>query len=231
MTDPNAPQASAPALPNASLPKIRSSQAAIDLMVTEEDSSQAYYVRHYQHFEWPAGASGPTAGIGYDCGYSTAAQIKADWTGFVSDQMVAALMRAAGLKGQVAHDFVQRYGASVTVTWDQAIAQFKAHELPKWEAMLARDLANTDLLSGDSYGALVSLIFNRGDGGFRSPGPRYLEMRAIRDHMAAKEFSKIPGEFLSMRRLWPPHQDLWNRRGHEAALFEKGLAPQPGAVA
>jgi hypothetical protein len=60
---PNAPQASAPALP-----PLRSSQAAIDLTVTEEDSGQAYYARHYTHFEWPEGASGATVGIGYDCG-------------------------------------------------------------------------------------------------------------------------------------------------------------------
>lgn len=218
MTD--AIPASAPALP-----VIHSSQAAIDLIVTEEDSGQAYYERHYTHFEWPAGASGPTAGIGYDCGYSTTEQIRQDWTGFVSDQMVAALMRAAGLTGEAAHAFVRRYGVSVTITWDQAIAQFKAHELPKWEAKLIHDLPNTDQLSGDSFGSLTSVIFNRGDGGFHSPGARYLEMRAIAQHMAAKEFAKIPGEILAMRRLWPVNGDLWKRRGHEAALFAQGLKP------
>src|ERR1700743_1144521 len=101
------------------LPQIQSSDDAIDLIVTEEDSSPAYYAKHYTHFEWPAGASGPTVGIGYDCGYSTAEQIKADWTGFVSDQTVALLMHAAELKGADAHVFVQRCGSSVTITWDQ----------------------------------------------------------------------------------------------------------------
>ena len=43
--------ASAPA---AAMPKHQSSQAAIDLIVTEEDSGQAYYTKHYDHFEWPA---------------------------------------------------------------------------------------------------------------------------------------------------------------------------------
>lgn len=207
------------------MPTIRSSQDAIDLIVTEEDSGQAYYARHYTHFEWPEGASGPTVGIGYDCGYSTAAQIKTDWTGFVSDQTVAALMRSAGLQGQVAHAWVQHNGQSVTITWDQAIAQFKAHELPKWEAKLIHDLPNTDQLSGDSFGALTSIIFNRGDGGFTLPGSRFMEMRAIKDHMVAKQFGKIPAEILSMRRLWPRGGDLWNRRGHEATLFSRGLVP------
>jgi len=216
---PDAIPASAPALPS----KIRSSQAAVDLIVTEEDSGEAYYSRHYQHFEWPAGASGPTVGIGYDCGYSSPEQIRQDWTGFIPDQAVAVLMRAAGLKGQQAHAWVQRYGTSVTISWDQAVAQFKGHELPKWEARIIAALPFTELLSGDSFGALTSLGYNRGTGGFRDPGARFSEMRAIKAHMAAKRFDLIPHEFLSMRRLWPVNGGLWNRRGHEAALFEKGL--------
>jgi hypothetical protein len=219
---PNAPQASAPALP-----MLRSSQAAIDLIVTEEDSGQAYYTRHYTHFEWPESASGPTVGIGYDCGYSTAQQIKQDWTGFIPDQVRGALMRAAGLKGQAAHEFVQRTGASVTITWDQAIAQFKGRELPKWEARIMQALPNAGDLNGDCFGALTSIGYNRGTGGFHDPGGRYAEMRAITAHMAAKRFDEIPGDILAMRRLWPKGGDLWNRRAHEAALFEQGLGAHP----
>ena len=42
----------------------QSSDAAIDLIVREEDSGPEYYAKHYTHFEWPEGASGPTVGIG-----------------------------------------------------------------------------------------------------------------------------------------------------------------------
>jgi len=217
MTDAMATAALTPYVP-------QSSDAAINLIVTEEDSGAAYYAKHYTHFEWPLGASGPTVGIGYDCGYSTAEEIKADWTGFVDDATVAALMRAAGLKGETAHAFVRAHGAGITITWDQAIAQFKQHELKKWEDKLRHDLPNTDKLHGDCFGALTSIIYNRGDGGFTLPGSRFLEMRAIKAHMAAGEFAKIPAEILSMRRLWPPHEDLWNRRTHEAQLFQQGLA-------
>jgi hypothetical protein len=58
---------------------IRASMAGVNEIVTEEDSGEAYYTRHYEHFEWPQGASGPTVGIGYDCGYVTADQIRKDW--------------------------------------------------------------------------------------------------------------------------------------------------------
>ena len=206
------------------VPMLRSSPKAINLIVTEEDSGQAYYAKHYTHFEWPLGASGPTCGIGYDCGYSTAAEIREDWLGFVSLETIAGLQRAAGLKGEAAHAFVRARGSSITITWNQALAQFKAHEMPKWEAKLVHDCPNSVLLSGDSFGALTSIIFNRGDGGFHSPGSRYLEMRAIAQHLAAREFAKIPDEILSMRRLWPKGGDLWNRREHEADLFRQGLA-------
>ena len=88
---------------------MQSSQAAFDLIVKEEDSDQNYYTKHYQHFSWPQGASGPTVGIGYDCGYVTADEIRKDWLGIIPDQMVGALLRAAGLKGEQARQFVQRH--------------------------------------------------------------------------------------------------------------------------
>jgi GH24 family phage-related lysozyme (muramidase) len=203
---------------------LHSSMAAINLIVAEEDTSKEYYATHYTHFEWPKGASGPTVGIGYDCGYSTPEDIKADWTGFIPDQMVSALMKAAGIKGLDAHHFVVRNGKSVTITWDQALAQFMARELPRWESRIIKALPNALLLPTDCFGALTSMGFNRGTGGFCDPGSRYVEMRNIKKHMVVKEFAKIPGEILAMRRLWSdPNSDLYKRRTHEAALFEQGL--------
>lgn len=199
-----------------------SSQAALNLIVAEEDSDEAYYTRHYEHFDWPQGASGPTIGIGYDCGYVTANEATVDWTGIVDDATLSAIVRACGLKGEAAHTFVQQHGSSVTVTWAQGLAEFQQREMPKWEARVQAALPNTDKLSGDSFGALVSLSYNRGCS-YDLPGPRYAEMRAIKELMASQNFSQIPSEFLSMRRLWPQGGDLWNRRGHEAKLFQQGL--------
>lgn len=224
---PSAPPPSPPSSASSPLtpqhPAIHASQAGVDEIVTEEDSGQAYYTKHYVHFEWPAGASGPTVGIGYDCGYSTPDQIRKDWSGIIPDAMVDALVRAAGLKGQAAASFVHAHYASVTITWDQAMAEFMNRELPKWEAQCRAALPNYDLLPGDCAGAIDSLAYNRGSGGFHAAGDRYTEMRAITAHMTTKEFDKIPAEYLRMRRLWPTGGDLWRRRGHEAALFQKGL--------
>lgn len=199
------------------------SDAALNLIVTEEDTGQAYYEKHYQHFEWPAGASGPTIGIGYDCGYVTMAEAKADWSGIVDDTTLGAIQRACGLRGETAHTFVRARGKTVTIPWDQAIKEFREREIPKWIERVAAHLPNLDKLSPDSRGALVSLAYNRGPS-FDAPGPRYAEMRAIKALMVSGNFSKIPAEFMAMRRLWPPGGDLWRRREHEAALFQKGLA-------
>lgn len=199
------------------------SDDAFNLIVAEEDSDQAYYTRHYEHFDWPLGASGPTIGIGYDCGYVTALEARADWDGIVGDATISAIVAACGIKGEEAAAFVRASGVSVTISWDQAIAEFRNREVPKWIGRVSASLANLDRLSPDCLGALVSLAYNRGCS-FDLPGPRYAEMRAIRQSMASQQFAKIPAEFLSMQRLWPRGGDLWNRRAHEAALFQKGLA-------
>jgi GH24 family phage-related lysozyme (muramidase) len=204
-------------------PAIQASQAGVDLIVTEEDGNQVYYTKHYQHFEWPAGASGPTVGIGYDCGYTTPYAVRHDWAGIISDGQIAMLVLACGLKGQAAHAFVEQASHSVTITWDQAMAEFMKRELPKWEALNRKALPNYDKLPGDCAGALDSLSYNRGAGGYAMAGDRYIEMRNIKTHMINMEFKKIPSEFLAMRRLWPVGGDLWRRREHEADLFGKGL--------
>jgi GH24 family phage-related lysozyme (muramidase) len=208
---------------------IQSSDRAILLIVTEEDGDQNYYLKTEAHFSWPGGASGPTVGIGYDCGYSTAAQIEADWSPYIDSERVAVLKTAAGHTGGAGEAFTAAHRNAVTISWAESLAQFKGHELPKWEAITRAHLPNCDKLSGDSFGALVSLAYNRGPS-FDAAGDHYREMRAIKADMEAENFAAIPAQFLSMRRLWPVGKDLWNRRGHEAILFRDGLSPPPAAV-
>jgi hypothetical protein len=202
---------------------VRSSQAAIDLIVAEEVSSKAAYQAKYTHPEWPGGASGVTIGIGYDCGYSTASTIQGDWGDKLPAAMVAALQHVAGIHGSPASSHAHELRGVVTVPWEAAMAVFIGRDMPKWEGIVARALPNTELLNPDSFGALISLAYNRGPS-FNNVGDRYREMRAIRDLMGARDFDKIPGEFRAMKRLWPNVSGLQRRRDHEADLFQKGLA-------
>lgn len=201
------------------------SDEAFNLIVTEEASDEAYYMRHYRNFDWPQGASGPTIGIGYDCGYVTTGEARVDWDGIIGDSFIEVITTACGLRGEDAAQFVNEHRDAVTVTWNEALAEFRNREVPKWIARVQAALPNIDNLTPTCLGVLVSLSYNRGTGGYADPHPRDAEMRAIKAHMAALQFDRIPADILSMQRLWPKAGDLWNRRADEAALFQKGLAP------
>jgi hypothetical protein len=198
------------------------SKAAIDLIVKEEISSKAYYDRRYQHFDWPGGASGPTVGIGYDCGYCVPKEIVEDWAGILSEDQIATLVDASGIKGAKAEPWVRAHKKSVTISYELARRQFDEREMPKWIDRVEAALPNTDKLSADSMGALVSLAYNRG-ASFSVSGVRYAEMRAIKQHMASEQFHLIPGCIREMKRLWSPSSGLCKRRDREADLFAAGL--------
>lgn len=198
------------------------SQAADDLIVNEETGGQALYEKTEIRPDWPGGMSGVTIGIGYDTGYSTPETIEADWGPLLSAPAVAALKSVAGIHGSAARSHAAELHW-ITVPWDAAMSVFHNRDLPKWVGTCEKALPNFDSLAPDCKGAIVSIAFNRG-ASFDAVGDRYREMRAIKAHMEAEAFGLIPADILAMRRLWPEGGDLWRRRGHEAALFQQGLA-------
>jgi hypothetical protein len=200
------------------------SQAAFDLIVEFEVSDEATYNKVYRRPTRPGGASGITIGIGYDCGYSTAAQIRLDWGGLLPADMIAALMTVAGLTGAQAAAALPSVRGIVDVPWVSALAVFSNTSIPKYLAKASK-LPNWDMLPPDCKGALLSLVYNRGPS-FDNAGSRYQEMRNIKAHMAACRFSAIPTELRSMKRIWAGDasmRGLLVRRDKEADLFEKGL--------
>jgi len=100
---------------------IRSSQAAVDLIVMEEVSSKKTYEAKYTHPEWPGGASGVTIGIGYDVGYSTPTIVQGDWGNKLPVAMVAALGSVVGIVGSPAASHAHELRNVVTVPWEAAI--------------------------------------------------------------------------------------------------------------
>jgi hypothetical protein len=201
---------------------MRSSKAAFDLIVAEEVSSRETYSKKYRRPEWPGEQSGATVGIGYDLGQTDKATIRKDWGGVMPEGMIAAMVSASGKTGAAGKRATAEIRDRVNIPWDVAIGVHQDAVVPRWEAKLEKSLPNTDLLSPDCFGALLSLIFNRGPS-FNMTGDRYKEMRAIKAHMKAKDFQQIPAEFRAMKRLWPKTPGLRKRRDTEAALFEKGL--------
>lgn len=212
---------------------MRSSQAAMDLIVAEEVSSRATYIKKYQKPEWPGAQSGVTIGIGYDCGYSTPDKIRSDWDPHLSADMIAALVRVAGLTGAAAKAKLAATRKIVSVPWDAAMDVFENNDMPKWEKIVLKAIPSASKLNADCFGVIVSVAYNRGPS-FSKAGDRYREMRAIKQHIDAGQYSKVPGDLKSMARLWPTLPGLQGRRKREAALFQKGLdkmaAQKLGAV-
>ena len=196
---------------------------AFDLIVMLEVTNQATYERSYSRPTWPRGASGVTIGIGYDVGYVSKNLLWDDWKNAIPDVMITALEPAIGVTGPDADQLVHDLGGSVDVPWSAAISVHRGKVIPKWVALTERALPNTNALSADSLGALVSLAYNRG-ASFNSKGPRYAEMRAIKDDMGSRTFPDVPTQIRKMKRLWPTVKGLRIRRDLEAQLFQDGLA-------
>lgn len=199
------------------------SQRAFDLIVAEEVSSKAYYIQHYQHPEWPGGASGITIGIGYDLGYASKAKITMDWAPLVSAQMLAMMVSCSGVSGDAARRFLTDVSPRILIPWDAALAVFANRDMPEWTTLVQKALPNTEKLTPTCLGVLVSISYNRGVS-FANPGDRYAEMRSIKAHMASGNFAAIPNDIRAMKRLWPKVKGLRDRREHEAVLFEQGLS-------
>ena len=199
------------------------SQRAIDLIVFYEVTNEATYTRLYRMPTWPGGASGVTIGIGYDLGYVSKATFAGDWQARIPPAMFALLTPAVGVSGPAAHALAGELRSGVSIDWATANAVFAGQTLPSYAADTNRALPHCDALSGDSFGALVSLVYNRG-AGFAKQGDRYAEMRAIKSHMTAQDFAAVPGDILAMQRLWPAVPGLQKRRRDEAKLFKDGLA-------
>lgn len=193
---------------------------AMAALLSFEISSKTEYEARLSHPVWLSGASGINIGIGYDLGIVTPEQFEADWKLRLSQRDFEALKPAVGVRGPAAQSLASNL-SGVTVSWENAVAVFYA-SLPKWAAILDASLPNTKELPPESYGALVSLLYNRGSG-FDKQGDRFVEMRNIRDLMASKRFDQIPAQIRAMKRLFPRMAGLQSRREEEAKLFEQGL--------
>lgn len=205
---------------------MRSSRAAVDLIVAHEVTSRAVYENKYVRPEWPGVQSGITVGIGYDLGYNTRDDIAKDWAGKLPDSTISAMQHYAGVTGEKAHAALPAARATIAVPWDPAMAVFMAVSLPKFEALALRACPGSEKLPAGCFGVLSSLTYNRG-ASFTKSGDRYREMRAIRAAIMEGRWNDVPEQIRSMKRLWPGVAGLLRRREEEAALWEASLRAAP----
>lgn len=188
-----------------------------------------------QPSEWPGEESGVTIGYGYDLGYEE--NFAQDWGGYIPQSQIETLKIAIGKRGEAAHRIAHAFSA-ITIPKVAAFSVFMDCTLPRYEKMAAEAFPGIEKFPEIVFGALVSLVFNRGpsmkDDPKRPAMETRREMRAIREatqnyrdgHIELNEALKMIAQNLrSMKRLWTGKDlgGLLKRREAEAQLVEGAM--------
>jgi GH24 family phage-related lysozyme (muramidase) len=198
-------------------------QHGVDLIIAAEVSGRAVYKKKYTHPVVPGGESGVTIGIGYDLSAVNKGQLKSHWDALLTPEQCKVLGVACKASGSAARKLLKQL-KQVTIEWDAARQQFDRF-LPYVIAATERAFPKTDKISNVSMGALVSLVYNRGNQVIDTP--RRVHMYRIAQAMEDERFSDIPKHFRDMKVIWANKPDMAGvlvRRDLEADLFEAGLS-------
>ncbi len=194
------------------------SPKALDLILKYEvGGGETYYNKLLAKPTWPAGASGVTIGIGYDLGYNSLSQFKKDWGDKLSAEDFERLSHCLGAKGIAAKSLIPQV-KNIYIPWNIAFQVFNDSTINRWANEVIRIYPEADKLHPDAFGALVSLVFNRGTSLI---GESRKEMLAIRQLVLDKDYQGIADEIQKMKRLWVGKglNGLLLRRDEEAALI------------
>jgi GH24 family phage-related lysozyme (muramidase) len=196
------------------------SPEALNLLYEYEvGGGRPYYNKFLTKPTWPGEASGMTLGIGIDCGYYTPDEL-AEMFSFLPKDQLEIVKGASGKTGQAGKEYTKaNKDKGIVVSWDQAVDIFNKYTVPKFERLAEKAFPGLDQLCDNAYGALVSLVFNRGTS---MTGDNRLEMRNIRVLVPKKDYKGIAEELRKMKRIWEGKdmQGLLDRREAEAKLVE-----------
>jgi hypothetical protein len=200
-------------------PAIGLSEKTYNLILKHEvGGGSSYYNKALKNPTYPGGASGVTIGIGYDLGYNTKSQFASDWKHLLSPTVFSRLESCVGIKGEYAKQLVRNV-RDIEVSWDAASDVFKKSTLPRFISETLKAFPGADKLHPDAFGALVSIVFNRGAS---VTGNSRREMLNIRNLISSKNYNAIANEIRSMKRLWVGKglDGLLKRRDEEAQMVD-----------
>jgi hypothetical protein len=196
------------------------SKKALDLILEYEvGGGKSYYDKFLAKPTWPGGASGLTLGIGVDCAYYTTQELEKLFY-FLPEKQIEIVKNASGKKGLQGKEYTQKYkNSGIIVTWDHAISMFNELTWSKFSRLAEKTFPELDNLCDDAYGAIVSLVFNRGSS---LVGDSRIEMRKIKNLIPQKNYKEIAKQIRNMKRLWVGKNldGLLSRREDEAKLVE-----------
>ena len=197
------------------------SKKSIEMIIKHEVGGRSVYEKRYQKPIWAGGDSGCTIGLGYDCGYETEKQFFSDWQG-LNLNYLNALRKVVGIKGEAVKSMMRGEILQVRIPYNFAYDVFVNKSLPKYYALTKAIYPELDTLNEDTRGALVSMIYNRGN---KLDGDRRAEMRAIVDLVAKADYEGIADQIERSKRLWENVglDGLVKRREEEADLILNSL--------
>ena len=192
------------------------------LLQYEVGGGKSYYEKHLSKFTWPGGASGPTIAIGVDCAYYSGLEL-AEIFAFLTKDQLKQVQGASGKSGEKGKEYTKTLRLSgIVVGWDKALDIFQKLTWPKFTKLAEKTFPGLSDLHPDAYGAIISLVFNRGTS---LKGDSRKEMVNIKNLIVKKDYKKIANELRNMKRIWVgKHLDgLLERREAEATLVESTL--------
>jgi hypothetical protein len=196
------------------------SKAATDLMIKYCVVGRSVYEKRYQKPYLTSDDKGVIIGISYDLGSVTEKQFFSDWDG-LNLNFLHALRKVVGIKGEAVKTMLRGEILQVRIPYNFAYDVFVNKSLPKYYALTKSIYPDIDTLNEDTRGALVSMIYNRGN---KLDGDRRKEMRAIVDLVAKADYEGIADQIERSKRLWENGLDgLVKRREEEADLILNSL--------
>lgn len=181
------------------------SKKSIDAIIAFEVTSPEYYTKKYQNPTWPGGDSGVTIGIGYDLGMNSRQQIINDWTGLVNPNYISVMASIAGVTGLNAkRKLANAVVRAVNIPFSAAYNVFVNKTLPRFCKAALAAFPGLDKLNPDTQGAIVSLVYNRGNRtkDIDTKAHDREEMRDLITAIANADYPTIATEIKSMKRLW-----------------------------
>ena len=185
----------------------------------EVGGGEKYYTKYLSTFTWPGASSGPTIAIGIDCGYYSKQEL-ANIFAFLNNDQIKLVQEASGKIKQEGKEYTKVLRqAGIKVEWHDAEKIFQDLTWPKFSRLAESAFPGLDKFPADAYGALVSLVFNRG---ISMKGDSRKEMRNIRALVPDLNFKRIAVQLRAMKRLWEGQDldGLLKRRDAEADLVE-----------
>lgn len=176
------------------------SKKSIDQIISFEVTSEEVYNKKYINPIWPGGDSGVTIGIGYDLGMNNRETIIMDWTGNVNLNSVSILSNLAGIIGEKAKQYaLLPLVKDVVVPYSSAYNVFVTNTLPRFCKAALKVYPGLDKLNPDTQGAIVSLVYNRGN---KLTGETRTEMAELVDLIAKQDYVGIASAIARMQRVW-----------------------------